>query len=470
MLDYDLGARGEKSLYEYLYQRIRDDIVSGAIGAEEHLPSKRGLAEHLGVSVVTVEGAYAQLVAEGYVKSRPRSGYFSARLPRQVKRGLPQDGRAPEPALAVSPEPRIDLASGEPGPEAARLWSQALRQALVSEPEAECFSPAPAQGTERLRSAIAAYLRQTRGMDVDPGCIVVGAGAQVLDTMIVQLLGRDLTYALEDPGYPRLTRLYNACGVQRVAHVPLDADGVQMAALEATAADVVHIMPSHQFPTGRVTSISRRYELLSWASAAQNRWIVEDDYDCEFRLAGRPVPPFAGMDAAGRVIYTNTFSKSLGSALRLAYMVLPAELVGRFTDELGFYSSTLSSVQQVALARLLETGDYERYVSRMRKRARERRDALVDALLSTPAAPCMRVEEADSGLHFVLAVECSRSEKDIAAALLAQGLRVAPLSDFVTVPDNAPQVDGLRRFVIQYASLDATAAEEAATLFADAIG
>ena len=468
MLDYDLESRGEKSLYEYLYQRIRDDIVSGAIGAEERLPSKRALAEHLGVSVVTVEGAYAQLVAEGYVKSRPRSGYFSARLPRQVKRGLPQGERAPGPAEPL-PAVRIDLSSGEPGPEAARLWSHALRQALVSEPEAECFSPSPAQGTARLRSAISGYLRQTRGMEVDPDCIVVGAGAQVLDTMIVQLLGRELTYALEDPGYPRLTRLYGACGVRQVAHVPLDDGGVQMAALSASGADVVHIMPSHQFPTGRVTSISRRYELLSWASVAANRWIIEDDYDCEFRLAGRPVPPFAGMDAAGRVIYTNTFSKSLGSALRLAYMVLPAELVERFADKLGFYSSTVSSVQQVALARLLETGDYERYVNRMRKRARERRDLLVDALLSGSAAGRMRIEEADSGLHFVLAVESARSEKDIAAALLDRGLRLAPLSDFVAVPANAPQIDGLRRFVIQYASLDEAAAGEAADLISSAL-
>ena len=468
MLDYDLESRGEKSLYEYLYQRIRDDIVSGAIGAEERLPSKRAFAEHLGVSVVTVEGAYAQLVAEGYVKSRPRSGYFSARLPQQVKRGLPQRELASGPDEPM-PAVRIDLSSGEPGPEAARLWSHALRQALVSEPEAECFSPSPAQGTARLRSAISGYLRQTRGMEVDPGCIVVGAGAQVLDTMIVQLLGRGLTYALEDPGYPRLTRLYGACGVRQVAHVPLDDGGVQMAALSASGADVVHIMPSHQFPTGRVTSISRRYELLSWASVAANRWIIEDDYDCEFRLAGRPVPPFAGMDAAGRVIYTNTFSKSLGSALRLAYMVLPAELVERFADKLGFYSSTVSSVQQVALARLLESGDYERYVNRMRKRARERRDLLVDALLSGSAAGRMRIEEADSGLHFVLAVESARSEKDIAAALLDQGLRLAPLSDFVAVTANAPQVDGLRRFVIQYASLDEAAAGEAADLISSAL-
>lgn len=469
MLDYDLEARGERPLYEYLYLRIRDDIASGAIGADERLPSKRALAEHLGVSVVTVEGAYAQLVAEGYVRTRPRSGYYAVSLPARHRDGpLVICSRTEEPEAV--PEVAIDLAGTGEAPDAAELWSRTLRRALVEEPEAELFSPTPAQGSLRLRRAIASYLRQTRGMEVDPGRIVVGAGAQVLDTMIVQLLGRSRTYALEDPGYPRLTRLYAACGVRRIAYVPLDADGVQMAALEAAGADVAHIMPSHQFPTGRVTSISRRYELLSWASAAEGRWIVEDDYDCEFRLAGRPVPPFAGMDAAGRVIYTNTFSKSLGSGLRLAYMVLPPALVEKFRGELGFYSSTVSTVQQVALARLLESGDYERYVSRVRKRAREKRDELVGALLGSAAGDRMRIEEADSGLHFVLAVESARSEKDIADALLAQGLRVAPLSGFAALGENAVQVDGLRRFVIQYAGLGPGATGEAAALFADAVG
>ncbi len=469
MLDYDLGARGERPLYEYLYLRIRDDIVSGAIGADERLPSKRAFADHLGVSVVTVEGAYAQLVAEGYVRTRPRSGYYAVPLPTgRCENSLVALPCAEEEKGADSGVV-IDLAGAGETPDAAELWSRTLRRTLVEEPEAELFSPTPAQGSLRLRRAIAGYLRQTRGMEVDPACIIVGAGAQVLDVMVVQLLGRDLTYALEDPGYPRLTKLYAACGVHRIAHVPLDADGVQMAALGASGADVAHIMPSHQFPTGRVTSISRRYELLSWASAAEGRWIIEDDYDCEFRLAGRPVPPFAGMDATGSVIYTNTFSKSLGSGLRLAYMVLPPELVEKFRDELGFYSSTVSTVQQVALARLLESGDYERYVSRVRKRAREKRDELVGAFLASAAGDRMRIEEADSGLHFVLAVESARSEKDIADALLARGLRVAPLSGFAALGENAAQADGLRRFVIQYAGLGPGAAGEAAALFADAV-
>lgn len=347
MLDYNLAEKGELSLYEYLYRRIRDDIAADVLEAGDRLPSKRSLAQHLGVSLVTVEGAYAQLVAEGYVRSRPRSGYFVNALP-----GLPARTALIRKASAAQRPEALALAEAAPAAsgesrELARLWSRALRDALAGESESELFSPAPPRGLPRLRAAISDHLRQTRGMQVDPSRIVVGAGAQVLDNMIVQLLGHDLTYGVEDPGYLRLTRLYRASGA-RVAHIGLDDEGVRMDELAASRPDVMHLMPSHQFPTGRVTSIARRYELLGWACAeAGSRWIIEDDYDCEFRLAGRPVPALASIDATGSVIYTNTFSKGLGAALRLAYMVLPGQLMERYGTELGFYSTTVSSVQQV---------------------------------------------------------------------------------------------------------------------------
>ena len=237
--------------------------------------------------------------------------------------------------------------------EAARLWQSALRATLASEDEREIFSPAPAQGTARLRRAIAQHLHGTRGMNVDPNNIVIGAGAQLLDTMLVQLLGADKVYAVEDPGYLRLTRIYQAMGC-KVRHIPLDDEGVDLSTLQKSGTDVLHLMPSHQYPTGLVTSIARRYALLSWAAERPGRYLIEDDFDCEFRLAGKPIPALASIDAAQSVIYTNTFSKSLSSALRLAYMVLPDELMERFRHNLGFYASSVSSVDQVALARLLE--------------------------------------------------------------------------------------------------------------------
>ena len=445
MLDYNLAEKGELSLYEYLYRRIRYDIAAGVLEAGDRLPSKRSLAQHLGVSLVTVEGAYAQLVAEGYVRSRPRSGYFVNALP-----GLPARAALIRKASAAQHPEALALA------EAAPAASGESRE-LAGEPESELFSPAPPQGLPRLRAAISDHLRQTRSMQVDPSRIVVGAGAQVLDNMIVQLLGHDLTYGVEDPGYLRLTRLYRASGAQ-VAHIGLDDEGVRMDELVASRPDVMHLMPSHQFPTGRVTSIARRYELLGWACAeAGSRWIIEDDYDCEFRLAGRPVPALASIDATGSVIYTNTFSKGLGAALRLAYMVLPGQLMERYGTELGFYSTTVSSVQQVALARLLESGAYERHVARMRKRNRELRDEFADVLAESGLTDRVRMEEADSGLHFVLALGTSLSEEELVARVAGPGLSPMPLSSCACLSKNRTAPDGLARLVVQYGMLDSEA-------------
>ena len=455
MLDYDLSKRGEFSLYDYLYQRIRNDILSGDIGSGQRLPSKRSLAQHLGVSVVTVESSYRQLVAEGYVRTRPRSGYFVCEMPKTV---------SVKASVALSEDTNIDEdsdvadASGYDA-EAARLWSRALRATLNTEPESEVFSVAPAEGLPRLRRAIASHLRQTRGLAVRPSQVIVGAGAQMLDVMLAQLIGPNKTFAVEDPGYTRLTRIYQSCG-EDVAHVSLDGSGPSMASLEASGADVFHLMPSHQFPTGCVTSVSRRYELLGWASEADGRWLIEDDYDCEFRLAGKPVPALSSIDAEGRVIYTNTFTKSLGSALRLGYMVLPEELSERFGGELGFYSSTVSSVQQVALARILEDGSYERHVARLRKRCRDSRDKLICALRSRPDAERFRFENADAGLHLVLAVETSSSDAFLANSAEQMGVpagTVAPLSRYAYDPANAQAPDGLKRLAIRYDTLTSEA-------------
>lgn len=457
MLDYDLSARGDSALYDFLYQRIRDDIMAGAIAAGQRLPSKRALAQHLGVSVVTVEGAYAQLAAEGYVRSRPRSGYFACELP--AGEGMPVPTSAPVVACEAVDDGADLTSSASFSGDAARLWARALRQTLSSEPEGEMFAPAPAQGSMRLRRAIAAHLRQSRGLAVDPARIVVGAGAQMLDVMISQLVGIGREFAVEDPGYVRLTRIYEACG-QRVRHVPLDGQGVRVDALGD--ADVLHVMPSHQFPTGRVTTIGRRYELLGWASAREGRWLVEDDYDCEFRMSGRPVPALLSADVAGNVIYTNTFSKSLGPAIRAAFMVLPEALADRWDAAAGFYSNTVSAVDQVALARMLESGDYERHVNRYRKAQREVRDALIDELRRQDAAARMHVEQEDSGLHFVLVIE-GTDDHELASRALAKGVRLAPLSTYSL---SGGGQTGEARFAMQYGGIDVAGAREAARIIA----
>ncbi len=289
-------------------------------------------------------------------------------------------------------------------------------------------------------------------MNVDPNNIVIGAGAQLLDTMLVQLLGADKVYAVEDPGYLRLTRIYQAMGC-KVRHVPLDDDGVDLSALQKTGADVLHLMPSHQYPTGLVTSIARRYALLSWAAERPGRYFIEDDFDCEFRLAGKPIPALASIDAAQSVIYTNTFSKSLSSALRLAYMVLPDELMERFRRNLGFYASSVSSVDQVALARLLESGDYERHVNRVRVRAREARDGLAALVRKAFPAGEVSIAHADAGLYCTVVAERGADGSSFARALTRSGIPFVDISDCYWCVDGASVPENSTQILVQYDDL-----------------
>lgn len=507
MLTYDMAARGECSLYEYLYRCIRRDIEQGAVAAHDRLPSKRALAAHLGVSLITVEQAYAQLIAEGYVYSRERSGYFASALPqlpeadartgahgaaesagahrsrrtpsisgadrassghacREAAGGGGQPARrgdgAPADADAPDAPPLLaDFASGDApfNEQAYRLWAKALRATIAAENPDEAFMRLPGTGSPRLRQAIASHLSTFRGLSVDPGNIVVGAGAQVLYGLVVQLLGRNRAYAVEDPGYPMLGRIYPANGA-RVAHIPMEADGISAKALAASSASVVHVMPSHQFPCGVVTSIARRYELLAWAAEAPGRYIIEDDYDCEFRLAGKPIPPLASIDAAEKVLYMNTFSRTLSPSLRVAYLVLPPHLMERFQRELGFYASTVSALDQVALARLIEGGGYERHINRYRTAHRALRDQLAAALREAAPDGALRLEDADSGLHCLLAMR-GADEQAASARARDAGIRLVPLASFAhdsanyahlreSFDDAAPTA----RFPLHYAGVD----------------
>lgn len=503
MLTYNMDERGDESLYEYLYACIRADIERGTVAAGQRLPSKRALARHLGVSLITVESAYAQLVAEGYVRAEERRGYFASALdvrrtprahaPALGPRGLAaraEVGATPtvsEAACAVAQPPVIADFTGRTvarGLFPYAAWAKTLREVLTCESEDTLLAESPTAGSPRLREELAGYLRACRGMDVDPSQVVVGAGAQVLYNFIVQLLGRNRRYAVETPGYPRLTDIYRANDVH-LAHIPLDAGGMRMDALRQSGADVAHIMPSHQFPTGQVTSVSRRYELLGWASEVPGRYIVEDDYDWEFRLSGRPIPALQSIDASDCVIYTNTFAKSLGPAFRLGYMVLPRPLARLFGERLGFYSCTVSSIEQLALARFIAAGDYERHVNRARAYWRNVRNDLVEALCACPVADTLDVEVTDAGLHFLLGVHAGVPDAQIVHAARARGIVLAPLTDYcvsnVSAMSNISNLQGAReaapqapadfsgRFVMNYAGLTREQIAPAVTALAQAL-
>lgn len=456
MLTYDLDARGGLSLYEYLYRRLRDDILSGKLAAGERLPSKRALAEHLRVSVITVEGAYRQLEAEGYVDAWPRRGFFAA----QVDRRLPAaEAGAVLPAAEPPRSWRLDLKSGRTDPSRfpSALWARLTRQVLS---EGEHLAPVPSQGLPALREAIARDLRDFKGMTVSPEQIVVGAGAEYLYLLLAQLLGREETvFALEDPGYPKIRQVYGKWGAV-CRPIPLDSQGMALEPLYASGATAVHLSPTHHYPTGIVTPIARRQALLRWAEETDGI-IIEDDYDSEFRFTGRPIPTLQSIDTRGRVVYMNTFSQTISPSMRVGFMVLPPRLLERWRRELGFYASTVPALEQQVLARFLRGGWYEQHLSRARKQYRLLREAVLERFRLCPFAASLT--DRGAGLHFLLRL--NRPEDDEALRQRAEGLgvRLGFLSEYASLPNPAYA----HTLVVNYAGLDIAGLDEAEALLSE---
>ncbi len=420
MLTYELKKAPGVPLYEALYRCLRADILSGRLAPGERLPSKRTLAENLKVSKITVETAYSQLLSEGYIRSEEKIGYFVEDVLRSAAPPT-QDSSAPEKPA----DPILDLTANGCAHFPFSVWSRLQRQILLDYGET-LLRPLPNLGAWELRCAIAEHLAGFRGMYVSPENILVGAGTDFLYNLLIQLLGRDKTYAVEEPGYNKIRRIYAAGGVRCVS-AAVDSMGVDPSAL--TDARVLHISPSHHFPTGTVTSMQRRTELLAWAQQ-RSGYIIEDDYDSEFRFHAHPLPALQALDTGGRVIYMNTFSKSLAPSIRVGFLVLPPALMAQFQEKLGFYSCTVPSFEQYALARFLKDGHFEKHINRMRKFYRIRRDRVVTALENCPWADKMTILEADAGLHFLLKLETDLSDEVLTARCRDAGIRINPLSHY----------------------------------------
>ena len=326
MLTYEIKKSPGLPLYEALYRCLRSDILTGNLKAGEKLPSKRALAQHLEVSKITVETAYNQLLAEGYISSREKVGYFVEAMGHTVPAKVPRS-TGPE----SKPEPLLDLTGGsERFP--FSVWSRLQREVMLDYGE-KLLLPLPNTGLYELRQAIAEHLAAFRGMQVEPENILVGAGTDFLYNLLIQLLGRDKIFAVEEPGYNKIRQIYIAGGVS-TRSAAMDEQGVIADMLDA---DVLHISPSHHFPSGLVTPLSRRKQLVRWAKTGE-KWIIEDDYDSEFRFLAHPMPTLRSLDGGHRVIYMNSFSKTLAPSIRISYMVLPGDLMAQFQARLGFYS------------------------------------------------------------------------------------------------------------------------------------
>lgn len=461
MLTYSFENIGKTSLYEHLYNCIKNDIMTGQLKNGSRLPSKRSFAKNLGISSITVENAYAQLMAEGYIYSIPKKGYYvsdvsqiltmpaltaAAGSPNGTKYDFLHNTKeaagdtefsANSDGQEAQPPYFADLTSNYTNKDNFPFYTWAkLMKEVMADSASDLLTASPAAGIYELRAAISRHLIAFRGMQVSPEQIIIGAGTEYLYSLLIQLLGREKTFAVEDPGYRKISLIYESNNVNCV-FLPMTNEGIDTKALAESHADIIHISPSHHYPTGIVTPVAKRYELLGWAAKSDDRYIIEDDYDSEFRLSGKPIPSLQSIDMSGKVIYINTFTKTLTPTIRISYMVLPKPLLELFNRKLSFYSCTVSNFEQYTLARFIEAGHFEKHINRMRIFYKKQRNFLIDAINSSGLSKLVKIHESDAGLHFLLEVKTRLSDEELIKKARKNGLKIVCLSQYYHNAENA---------------------------------
>ena len=345
--------------YEKLYEKIQDEIVSGLFPYGAKLPGKRALAEQNGVSVITVAHALEMLADEGYITLRERSGCYAAYRADQNYSGI-------EPDFSFSDMPDIRSSADVDGFSFSVL-SRAMRRVITEEGE-KLLEKAPNQGLLSLRQALTRYLARARGIYAEPDQIILGAGAEYLYGMLTEILGKDKIWAIEVPSYEKIAQVYSARGIH-LDPLPLGRSGIQSDALWKTDAAVLHVSPYRSYPSDVTASASKRAEYLRWAHQP-DRLLIEDDYESEFSIRRKPMDTLFSQSEKGNVIYLNTFSRTISSSLRVGYMVLPKKLLSPYQKQAGFYSCTVPAFEQYLLASLINSGEFESHIRRVRRRLR----------------------------------------------------------------------------------------------------
>ena len=341
-----------------LYLQLRTDIVNSTYNFGDRLPSKRILAEETGTSVITVEHAYEILCDEGYAEAKPRSGYFAA---------YKKDSFVPVGNFEENPATENNFYNHEDYEFPFSVFAKTIRRVL-SDYNSRLLIKSPNEGAIELRAALARYLARSKGMKVSPSQIVIGSGAEYLYGLIAQFLGSDKTYAVEDPSYEKIHQVYQANGA-KCEFLKMGRDGILSSHLQKSAADVLHVTPVRSYPSGVTASASKRNEYIQWAIKG-GKTIIEDDFDSEFTLLPKNEDTLFSLESKNSVIYVNTFTKTIAPSMRIGYIVLPENLVGKFLEKMGFYSCTVPVFEQYVLAEFINNGDFERHINRIRRKRR----------------------------------------------------------------------------------------------------
>lgn len=440
-------------LCEFIYNSVKSQILSGSLAPDSKLPSKRSLALNLGVSIITVQNAYAQLISEGFIYSIEKKGFFVTDLSSYEANQFSDSART---LLCEStnvnnfPVRNFDIDFSSNTTSAQKfpftLWSHTLRQ-ILSSCDQKLLQSTDVKGVLELREAISNYLRDFRNLDVAPEQIVIGAGAEYLYGLVVQFLGREKVFAVENPGFKRTKAIFEMNGANCVP-LKIDESGMNPELLKKSNANVAHISPNHHFPTGIVMPVRRRMELLSWCDEDENHFIIEDDYDSEFRFNGKPLPTLQSLAPQSKIIYMNTFSKTLSPSFRIGFMVLPPSLLDAFEQKMTCYSCPVSAFVQFTLAKFMRDGFFEKHINRMRNYYRNLRNSLISEMQKSGLMKFCEIQEEESGLHFLLKIKNGKSGEEIKKSLSAQGIKISLLSDFFYDEQKSEPV-----FVINYSAL-----------------
>ena len=456
-LTIHLQPNDKKPMYEQLYDYIKNEIRQGTYPAGDKLPSTRALSAYLQVSRSTVDLAYEQLLSEGYVEAVPCRGYFVCDIAGlyEIEPEAPGHEKSEENVdqsclYDFSPN-GIDLDSFP-----FKTWRKLSKDILIDDKK-ELFQQGDPKGEYSLRETICRYLHQARGVNCRPEQVIVGAGNDYLLLLLGTVLGENRRIAMENPTYKQAYRIFKSLNYE-VAAVGMDAGGMREDELEASGADVAYVMPSHQFPMGVVMPIKRRLALLDWAKRGEERYLLEDDYDSEFRYKGKPIPALQGYDKSGKVIYLGTFSKSLAPSIRISYMVLPPKLLERYESRSAFFSSTVSRVDQILIGRFIREGYYERHLNKMRAVYKAKHDCLLEQMKRLASIGCVFGENA--GVHILFELTGGMNGKEAVERARSAGVRVYGLSEYLISPPGEAQPV----LVMGYASMEEEEIKEAINL------
>jgi GntR family transcriptional regulator/MocR family aminotransferase len=422
-----MDTEGEAPLYLQLYDYIKAEIQSGRIVCSTKLPSKRKLSSHLGISQNTIQAAYDQLIEEGYVMPVERKGFYVCKLDNIVRLESAGATGTRESRKSLKAADHDFSYHGVDMPNFPFTTWRRITKDVINEYDGELLRSGDIQGNASLRRSIADYLRQSRGVKCSADQIVVSAGTEYLFQILIQLLGKDSVYGIENPGYEKLNLLFNSSRA-RFKAINIDSDGMVPEEIRKSGADVICITPAHQFPSGVIMPINRRIQILNWANEIAGRYIIEDDYDSEFKYSGKPIPALQGLDSGGKVIYMGAFSKSLSPSLRISYMVLPEKLLKEFKEKMSFIICPVPMIEQKVLCRFILDGYFERHLNKMRNIYKKKREALTTEIAHTGSP--MEVVGADAGLHLILRVDNGMSEGQLVDSAFRAGVRVYGLSKY----------------------------------------